>query len=237
MSMTGKVVLSAWCCWLVAGCGSTGEHELTIPLVARGVGAAPFDVDGWSVTLSQARVGIGPIYFCASQSSAADLCPSAVAEFTSSATVDALDESEQTLGTLRGLSLEARTAAWDYAITWPTKAPQPVILDAAPDGHSAHFEGRASKSDRELVFSADVDIVPLLRGTHAVQGAGTPGAISERSRCELDMDASAWFGQLDYDELAAIEGDPIIIAPKTRAYEALINAMTSNAPPTLTWSD
>jgi hypothetical protein len=224
-------------CVAASACGDTGQDVVSVPFTGRGAAAEPFDADGWTVTLDDARIAIGPIYFCAAASSSTDLCPSAVAELTASVVVDALDPGAQPLGELSALTVDLRSAAWDFALTWPSTAAQPVLLDPSADGHSAHFEGSAVKAEQTLRFVADIDIVPLLRGARAVQGVSTRATISEHTRCELRVDAAAWWAQVQFDDLVALDGDPVRVEPESRAYEALIVAMTSSMPPTFVWSE
>ena len=222
---------------VASGCGDTGQHSISVPLYGVGAAPEPFAAGDWTIRLDDARVGIGPIYFCAAQSSSADLCPSAVAELTDSVTIDALDPTPERLGTLAARTVSLGSAAWDFAITWPRTEAAPVVLNGAPEQHSAHFEGLASKDDQELHFVVDLDIVPLLRGTHTVQGVRTSASIEAGIECELHLDAAAWWSQVDFDDLASADTDPVIIQPGSRAYNALIVAMTSSAPPTVEWSE
>ena len=218
-----------------AGCGDTGQGRIELPLHARGVAGEPFEVDGFEVTLHIARVGIGPIYACASARSSSDLCPTAVAEFASSASVDALDPSLQRLGTLDALTASARSMGLDYAITWPTSAAGAVILKDAPGGHSAEFDGHAERADRAFDFHAALDIAPTLRGTRVIQGLATRAALAAGLECELDVDPIAWWSQVDFEALAALPGDAIDVAADSMTAETLRAAMTSNATPVFSW--
>jgi hypothetical protein len=220
------------CC----ACSDTGRHELSVPLYAVARAPAPFDARGWMVQLDDARVGMGPIYFCAGASSSADLCPSSVAELADSVTIDALDPARVRVGDLAALNVGVRSVAWDFAITWPRTAPAPVILDAAPEGHSAHFEGTAAKGGQQIAFVADIDLLPRLRGTRALEGIGSRASITDTTECELDFDAASWWSQVDFDDLSSDGTGVVEIEPNTRAYEALYGAMSSTAPPTVVWS-
>jgi hypothetical protein len=221
------------CC----ACSQTGRHELSVPLYAVGRAPAAFDARGWTVELDDARVGMGPIYFCAGASSSPDLCPSSVAELAGSVTIDALDPARVRVGDLNALNVGVRAVAWDYAITWPRTAPEPVVLDAAPEGHSAHFEGTAAKAGQQIAFVADIDLLPQLRGTRALEGIRSRAAITDTTECELDFDAQSWWSQVDFDDLSSDGTAVVEIKPTTRAYEALYGAMSSTSPPTIVWSN
>src|SRR5262245_36883458 len=100
------------------GCGSTGQESVSYPIVGRGQAAEPFLVDGWEVTLTSARVGVGPIYFCATEGASSELCPIALGEFADAAVIDALDPTPRTLGRIDGFVGEIRSATYDFAYSW-----------------------------------------------------------------------------------------------------------------------
>lgn len=225
-----------FCALLCAACGSTGQDRVAVPFTARGTDPQAFDADGWSVLLSRADVALGPIYFCASRGSSSDLCPSAVAEFADSFSVDALDASRQDLGALDALTGEVHSVAWDYAITWPTTAEEPVVLDDAVDGHSARFAGQASNGNETLDFTLDLDIAPLLRGSRAVQGVRNDATIeADGTRCELRLDPASWWAQARFDDYSG-QSDAIAIDPESSTAQAVILAMTSSSPPRFVWT-
>jgi hypothetical protein len=223
-------------CALLSACGETGQSRIEFPLYGQGVSNEAFEVDGFTVQLTKAQVGIGPLYVCASARSSSDLCPSAVAELTSSMTVDALDTMRQRIGTMHALTGNARSVGFDYAITWPTSLARAQALRGAPEGHSAVFEGRAERADRSFDFHAEVDAAPALRGTRAVQGLPTRVDLAADVTCELELDPIAWWSQVDFEALSATLGDSIEIAQDSPAIETVKTAMTSNATPTITWS-
>ena len=230
--------LLALCALLVcAGCGSTGQREIDYPLFARGQAPAPFQAGEWVVTLEVARVGFGPAYFCATAAASSDLCPVAVAEFASSAELDALNPTPQELGTVEGVSGTIRSSTYDYAFTWLNTQRSPRPTAAAPLGHSAHFEGRASRGGQTFRFVADVDVTPQTQGARAVQGARVEADVQDSNiRLDLRVDATAWWRNVDFNELAQSDRDVVVVSPTSRAYSALVIAMTATATPVLEWS-
>jgi hypothetical protein len=219
------------------GCGSTGQEEISYPIQARGHATAPFMAGAWQVTLDVARVGFGPLHFCASASASRDTCATAVAEFAQGATVDALQPQPQSLGEVLARSAQVRSAIYGYAYIWPLTRNAPVPITGAPGGHSAHFEGTAVKGASTLRFVADVDVLPTFAGTFAVQGASVvPTVQSAGLRLDVTFAPAAWWSQVDFDELAATGGDPVNVTSGTRAYNALVIAMTSTDRPTLVWA-
>ncbi|MEZ4406296.1 MAG: hypothetical protein R3A52_07465 [Polyangiales bacterium] len=200
--------------------------------------SAPFMAGPWEVTLDVARVDIGPVYFCATEAASSDLCPAAVAEFASSGLVNALDPSPQRLGEVTGVSGTVRSATWDYGLTWFTTQRAARPTSTAPGGHSAHFEGRATRDGRTVRFVSDVDVAPMIQGSLAVQGARVSGDLrAATARLDLTFDARAWWRGVDFDEVAAISGDPAVVPTSSRAHNAVVIAMTTTGVPTFTWSD
>jgi hypothetical protein len=224
----------------LAGCGDAGGAYVSFPAYAAGVRAEPFRAGVWTVTLERAEVAFGPAYFCATASSDAELCAEAIAEFRSSVRVDALDPAPRAIGTIDATLGEVRSAIFDYGISWwlPDPAPRPTA--GAIEGHSAVFAGRARRDDgAEVRFTAAIDIEPRLQGAHAVFGVRTRHAITGSADALLvRFDPTAWWRRVDFDALAAEGGDaadPIVVRPRTQAWDALTIGMTSNAPPGFAW--
>lgn len=227
----------------LAGCGDTGQPRIAHPAYAHGTAARAVEVGAWQVTLDVARVGFGPVTFCAGRAASDELCPQALAEVTTISTIDALNEAEQAIGRVDGFVGTVRSAGFAYGITWFATQTSATAFPAAPGGHSAHLEGTATSSDadtgaaRTFRFVADVDVVPLGQGQHAVTAIGLDARIHERtSRLDVRIDPGAWLSQIDFDELAASGEDPVRIEPKSRAANAIVVGMTSLAPPRFEWS-
>jgi len=228
---------------LASACGETGQREIRYPIFAGGTAASvrAVTVGEWSVTLDVARIGFGPVYFCATEGASSSLCPAAVAELADSVEVDLLATATTParIGDIYGVTGSIRSATYDYAYVWLKTQSSPAPTAAAPAGHSARFEGRATRGSTTFRFSADIDIVPTLRGTRSVQGARvTADVADEHQRLDVRFDAAAWLAQIPFDVLAAqASGDtPVVITRGTTAYNALTIGMTAIAPPTFTWS-
>lgn len=221
-----------------SGCGETGQEEVSYPVFAAGTAPAPFIVGAYEVTLDVAQVGFGPVYFCATAAASSDLCPAALAEFASTATLDGVNDEAQQLGDVRGVTGEIRSATYDYAITWLSTQRNPTPAPGAPGGHSAHFEGRAVGGATEFRFVADVDVVPQLQGSRAVQGARVSANVQDSSvRLDVRFDPGAWWRSVDFSELEALGGDPVVVPAGSRAMNAVVIGMTATAPPTFEWSE
>ena len=222
---------------LSLACGTTGQREIRYPFFASGRAPAPFTAGDWQATLDVARVGFGPVYFCATAGASSDLCPAAVAEFADSAVVNGLNPSAQPIGEIDGVTGQINSATYDYAFTWldTQSAAQPT--SAAPGGHSAHFEGHAVRGSTTLRFVADIDVKPNIQGTRSVQGARVTADVqSDQVRLDVRMDPSAWWAKADFNELAALGGDPVVVPQGSRTYNAVVLGMTAAAPPSFQWS-
>lgn len=223
---------------LLAGCGRTGQDRVTFPIHGAGTGEASFEVGGWSVTLEQADVGFGPIYFCATRFADADVCTTAQAEWLGTAPVDALDPSPEMLGDAQAITETVRSAMFDYGRSWLLTERAPRANEGAPGGRSAVMVVRAERGDERLEVRASIDVDPGAAGASAVIGARTePHAITGDEALTVRFDPAAWWRRVDFDRLAAEDdGDGVVeLAPGDRAYDALLIAMTTS-PLGLEWT-
>lgn len=230
MSLRSATLLLA-----LAACGDTGAPAFQAPVYARG-GAATVQAGAWTVTLTRAEVALGPVYLCATAAASSDLCPSAVAELTDVAAVDALAPAAQELGVLDIVPGEVRSAMLDYGITWLPTETRPTAKDGAPAGHSARFAGTAVQGDMSLEFTADVDLAPPLQGGRTIEGLQLPRFTpAPGGSLRITVDAASWWIAVDFDALAAEGPGPHTLAPDSAAVEAVRFGMIA-APPRLTWS-
>ena len=230
-------LLPAVLCWAL-GCEVVGQEPVQAPVVARAAAEASLVVDGWTLTFDVARVGFGPLYLCTTAAASADLCPSALAELVTSTTVDLLDPAPQPLGTLVGHSGAARSATWDYGISHVGAWTKAKATAGAPSGHSAIFHGTASKDGRSFAFVVNLDIAPQHAGTRVVQGA--PVALdvaADGLPLVVRFDLAAWWQQVDVEAMAAFAGATLWLGGDSVTGNALVIAMTANAPPTLRWGE
>lgn len=225
----------------IAGCGETGGGPVRIPLMGGGARDAHSFVtgDGWTVELDDARVGFGPVYFCATSSAELENCPSAIAELRGAVTIDALDERTDALGTIEGRAGTLRSATWDYARPFLLPATAPSAIAGAVDGaHSARLSGTASKDSVAFRFVAEIDVEAAVSGLPAVHGVRTTHTlIDDADGLTVRVDAPALIERLDLDALAldAVGGE-VRIEEGSLAYTALVQALTSSALPSLTWA-
>ncbi len=221
--------------FVCVACGETGQERLGVDVSVRG-GETTFTAGLWEVTLSEATVAIGPVYFCATAAASADLCPAATFEFTESVTVDALSAQAQGVGTASGVTGNVRSAAYDYGISWLTTQNQATPTSGAVDGHSARFSGVATTTGRTLAFTALLDVTPQLQGTYAVQGARAAASITgDTTQLVITARPDLWFAAVDFDSAAPADATELEIGSNSVAGNTVRIGMSANAPLTFTW--
>lgn len=219
----------------LSSCGDTGQPRVSYSAEALSVPAASLDVGGWTVTLDNASVAFGPLYLCAAASGSATLCETAIGELVAVHRLDLLSD-RTVLGEVRGLEGEVRSASFDYGIHWLLTEGGPRAAPQAPGGHSAFLSGTAVRGSESLRFEASVDVVASYQGQRAVPSIAASGMVDEATtRLEIAFDLGRWIGALDFDEVAALPGDPKRIEPGGDLHNTLVLAMGVNAPPELHW--
>lgn len=223
----------------VLGCGTTGGSEVRLPLMA---GAASdvrtFEDGGWTVTIEEARIALGPMYFCPTTSADLENCPAAIAELRGAVSVDALDPSAPMLGEIHALTGTLRSGMWDYGRPFLLSAAEPAPIAGAIDGHSARFVATARRGADSFRLVAELDVSAMLSGISAVRAVRTTHEIvGSDDGLTVTFDAPAILARLDWEALSAeaVDGE-VRIAPRTVAHNALVQALTSTALPTLSWA-
>ena len=220
---------------LLTACGQTGQERLAVDVAARG-GPQTFTAGLWDVTLTEALVAVGPIYWCATAAASADLCPAATFELRESATMDGLAVEPQLIGSATGVTGEVRSAVYDYGISWLTTQNEPTPTSGSIDGRSARFAGVATTAGRSLAFTAVLDVEPQIQGTYAVQGARAAATIAPPTTLlTLTARPDLWFAAVDFDSAAASDATSVEITSDSIAGNTVRIGMTANAPLTFIW--
>ncbi|HEY6877074.1 MAG TPA: hypothetical protein VI299_03605 [Polyangiales bacterium] len=229
----------AWGFVLIAACGDTGQEHVELPLSATGTAAHPVAVGDATIELTRADVAFGPMYSCASEAGRAELCEVATAEFLETATVHALDPSEQPLGTLNATTGSVRSALFDYGISWLLTENAPRANRGAPEGHSAILEGTVTRGAARVRFSVIIDAAPRMGGDLTVNGQQTRFDIqSGNNALNMTADPHAWISNLDVDALFALDADgdgTVAIPADSVLHESILQGMVSRAPLRFQW--
>ncbi len=220
-----------------AACSGTGQPEVDYAAFAAPEASAAISADhGWTVTLDEATVAFGPVYFCASESGSATLCQTAIGELLTTTAFDALDTAPRSLGTAHGFRGKIQSASYDYGIHWFLTDDAPTPASNAPGGHSAHFTGTAVKGGTARPFRADVDVVPQFQGQRAAPSQVASATIAgDGERLDIHFAVGQWFEHVDFDDAPAGE-DPYVISAGSRNHGAIVIGMTAEAPPSFVWS-
>jgi hypothetical protein len=222
-----------------AACSGTGQPDVDYPAFAASEAPGTITADnGWSVTLDEASVAFGPVYFCASASGSATLCETALGELLTTTAFNALDATPHALGTAHGFTGKIQSASYDYGINWFLTEDAPTPAAVAPGGHSAHFTGSAVKAGKTIHFRADVDVVPQFQGQRAAPSQAASATVSgEGEKLDIHFAVGQWFEHVDFD-LAPAGVDPYVITATTgtRNHGAIVIGMTAEAPPAFVWS-
>jgi hypothetical protein len=221
-----------------SSCVDRGRTRVSIPVHGAGTGTRTFVVGDTNVVLDDARVAWGPAYFCTTPFADVDLCPTALAEVRSAATIDALDDTPQMVGELEGISGTLRSAMFDYGITWLLPAAAASVDPGAVDGaHSAHFAGSATRAGVTRHFVVDVDMIPRSSGVSAAHGVPTLHTLSERADAlVVRFDPAAIFAGADFSELSTMTGDPVVVPEDSSIYQTVVIALSSSALPAFEWA-
>lgn len=222
---------------LVTGCSETGQSELFYPAFATPITSSSIEVGGWTVTLDEASVMFGPVYFCASATGAATLCTAAIAEMRQVSVINALDSAPHPLGNVHGFSGTIRSASYDHGIHWFVTDAEPAAETLALGGHSAVFIGQARRGGQTVNFDARIDIHPPLQGERAVTRILTPVTIeNENVTLDITLDIAQWLTSMDFEAAAAAGIDPLVIEPNSPAHAGIVSAISNLAPPEFVWS-
>ncbi|MCA9582348.1 MAG: hypothetical protein KC416_11175 [Myxococcales bacterium] len=229
--------------WMVCTgvtCGHTGQEFVEFDLRTRGTDNATFEAGAWTVTLTRAEVALGPIYFCATSAADAELCPSAVAEFVEVAPINGIEGSPDDAGRVFGVTGTVGSVTLDYGLPWLLTTDGPVPQEGAPGGHSAQFEGTASRDGATFLFAMDVDVTAANRGDIALPGIRTDHVIDTRTEAvTFSIDPTAWWANVDFEVVYADIEDPavpIVLDEESTAYGTVILGMTTGKVPSLEWT-
>lgn len=238
------LLLGAMC---ALGCGEdTGPRRTSFPVEVAGRGGQAMSNDhGYTVTLSEARIHLGPVRFFSGEPlftrAATESWPwrvarrilgiglahahpghyqqgEALAEVLDAATFDLLATAPGPLGQASG-------------VTGAYRSVQVAITKTADlKGHSVLVRGMASKGSHAVDFSAALDLQEEVEGVaFGAQVDGTPG------RVRLEVDLSCWVERVDFSLLHRGPGAEVSIQPGSQAENALLRGVNNTSAFKLTW--
>lgn len=221
------------------GCNELSGRHLELALEAQGTSARTVMIRGGTLRLSEARIGLGPLYVCAAQSAEAELCEVALGEWLSAASIDALDEGSQELGALSAVSGTVRSAQLDYGISWTLTQSAAMPSAGAVEGHSAVLRGQAEGDDgSRITFELALDLAPVARGAAALQLRIAEHTLAQDETLRLRLDPHAWLSRVRYADLVALDADGdghVAPGPGDQAYEAVAQSLAGSGAPVFDW--
>jgi hypothetical protein len=228
-------------------CSGTGQPEISYAAYATPIAPGPaIEAGDFTISLDEATLAFGPVYFCAAASGSATLCETAVAEITDTFAIDLRSAEPQPLGLVNGFTGEIRSASFDFGIHWFLTESQPVASPVAPGKHSVRFRGHAESASAQIAFVAEIDVLPTLRGQRAVPSVETFANVGERRpELHIEFDAASWIAAIDWEKVEAgaaasnAGGDdaPYRIEIGSPEHNAVVIAMVSKKPPAFLWVD
>ncbi len=222
---------------LAATCGGTGQQRVTLDLFARGSGGdtAFTNEKGWTVSLDEVRIAVGPIYFFAGEPLFGELLrllsPISVAwahpghyvegeamgEWRGQVSADLLAGEAVSLGPINGV-----TGDWNSA---------QITFDTPEVGHAIEATGTASLDDQQVSFEAQIDLDVVLEGVPCGVSVDESGG-----RLLLEVDLQRWFAKVDFASLEASGSDAVVpITIDSQAYNALTRGVNNGAAYAFSW--
>lgn len=218
-------------------CGddSTGRTRITVDAVVRGVGAVRTSSTGWQITLTEARIALGPLRWYEGAAlfgrtlfdrllgvSVAYAHPGhyvageALADITARRVVDLLRPDGTPLPQGNGVTGLAQSAAIEL------RPAEGSLADAASlRGGTLYVRGAATKDGRTVRF----DCAPAL--TQVVQGIPARGDMNQSGRWDITVDIGAWIDRADFSSIPS-PADPDAVVTLTEGQP--FNAVTRTAP-------
>ncbi len=222
-----------------AACGNTGGRPITVNLFAEGDGDTFTTATGWTVTLTDAHLVLGPVYLLAPIATTlrSVILPVAYAhgghddfagrtvraEWLEQASVDLLAIERTSLGIADG----SAGPAGDVTVLLE---PPVAASSSASHGHHAWLAGTAVMGAASISFEGGLDI-PDDGLSRQVEGIPASGDYDTDGEVTLTAHVSSWLDQMHFDRLPEpAVAEPRVIAAGSQPYAAwYIGARTSSA--------
>lgn len=215
------------------GCITSSRHEIALPLSVKSPATTFEDANGWRVSLQEAKLAIGPIYFCASTEGAPDNCGDALAEFREVAIVDLLQESSELENGIRGFNGLVASYFGAYGRVWLKSESKPkAINNTFVD--SARFVFEATRENAGVTesktFSFEIQLNPLRSGEWPFFRVRTSGDLANVQRAEVLVDLDQWIS-VDIDswinEGEEAQPDVFTLDRETSAHQNIAQKMVT----------
>lgn len=223
---------------LLTGCAVEGART-TFPLEMAGAVPSGPNARGWTVSLDEAVLHVGPVRFwegsvgVARRSALEWLYPTAHAhpghwtrgaargDWVETATVDLLGEPAP-LGTVAALTGDIGSAELEL----------PVAPDGLLQGASVRLSGLATLGEAQVRFSETLIVsepIEAIRFEHAL--TGEPGAV------RVEVSLARWLERIDFSTVAAPDaGGVSALPPESQAGNALRRGIADPGAYTFRWS-
>jgi|GEM_PF-626457 len=195
--LAARLVSAALASLVALACAPSNQEAVTLRLLATGSDVPPLlSVSPTTeLELESAQLAFGPFYLCASKT-AGELCDTARAEWLNSQIIDLLDQREQSLGQLAGVSGSVASYMFDLGISSLLTHDDPVQLEAALTlgGASLALTGRALIEGQSVPFRLNLPISQT-----GAENVGIPvvlssaGALTEHALTNSDESLSLQF--------------------------------------------
>lgn len=212
----------------LSGCTDSAVTEVSMDLEVRGGARETTLGDGTHVELTQADLAFGPFYLCAGAQAGMN-CASALVEWTSAVTVDALSDAPVAIGELEGYSGRALSYMHDCGIVSLLTTDRPLVLPAAESlgGNSVRLVGVAEPPTGGVVVPFRIELVIASsseadRGQPVVRSA--PGDLdaevgTESRTLRAHFEPTMWIAGLDasmfWQDGSCEDGGPSLVCAGT----------------------
>jgi hypothetical protein len=218
----------------------TSREPVTVPVYGRGVETLTATVGDYTVTLLDARVVVGPLYFCSAAHASDELCSTARLEVLEPFVVDLLDASAQEGGLAHGTTGRVSSAQFDLGRSFFAASASPAPTSGALGGRSAVFTFEVEGPVNQLTVELNLDLDPARSGSTLVMGARTSADVTRETE-SVTLSFDPWI-ILDSIDLALLEasvdddGEWITPGRGEQAYEAVAVRLTEGRMPSFVWS-
>lgn len=223
----------------------TSRSVIELPIIAIGDARDQFTAGELEITILEAKLALGPLYFCASSLPSDHVCESARLELLDPFVIDLLSDEPDEVGLAQGSSGRIASAQYNFGRSIFAGEVLPTAAGESVDGHSGRFvlaiEG---PDDRSLLVRITLDLDPARSGSLRVLGHRTEIDLDETiSALEIRASAFDLLSALDYSAIEEMVADPnrdvgeVELTPSHRLYEGLASRLSSGIFPVFNWSE